>query len=99
MPWSPMIDLSRSDEEKDEDMMPAMPTMPDYPSGCCIRLTERELEKLGLDTDIDVGDIIDLRAFGTVTAVHKAGESCCCEIQLERMAVENEMDEEMGDED
>jgi hypothetical protein len=94
------VDLSRSDEERHEDLSPKeVDGMgPDYPWGLCIRLTERELEKLDLDDDVDCGDMIDMRCFGEVTAVHKSGDACCIEIQIQRMSVENEMTEEMGDE-
>jgi hypothetical protein len=96
MAWGAgMVDLRRSDAEKEEAMSPlAYEAIRDYPPGLCIRLTKEELEKLDLDDNVDVGDTIDVRAFATVTAVHKTGEDCCVELQIERMAVENETTEE-----
>jgi hypothetical protein len=95
-----MVDLSLTTDEQEEAMESMAPdARPRYPYGCCIFLDEKTLEKLDLDTDVDVGDTIDLRAFGEVTGVHKSGDSCRVEIQLIRMAVENEADEEPGDEE
>ncbi len=101
MPWSRMTDMARSDEEKAEMMSPmeAEAMMPDYPSGLCICLTERELDKLDLDDDVDVGDMIDMRCFGSVRSVSKTPAGCRIEIQIEKMSCENEMTEEMGDEE
>jgi hypothetical protein len=92
MPWSKMVDFRITDEDRSEDMMPMMGDQ--YPPGLCIRLTMRELEKLGLDTDCDVGDMIDMRVFGTVEAVQKRGDDCCVEIQLRNGALEDESEEE-----
>lgn len=95
MAWSSLVDLAITDEDRAEAMEAMAPAArPQYPYGCCIRLTSRELSKLDLDTDVDVGDMIDMRAFGTVTSVNKSGEDCCVEIQLEKIALESEMDEE-----
>lgn len=100
MAWSRMADLALTDDEKERMMAPmSAESRPDYPWGLCITLTEKELEKLDLDDDVDVGDMIDLRAFGEVTGVHKSDGCCRVEIQLQRMAVENEMNEEQDGED
>ena len=49
--------------------------------------------------DADVGDMIDMRCFGTITSIsqnQKADGTGCCrvEIQIEKIALESEMDEE-----
>ena len=99
MAWSKMVDMEMSDEEKFDALMPiAMPQKPDYPYGLRISLTHKELEKLGLEADCDVGDVIDLRAFAVVTSVssrESEGENhCCVELQIQKLAVENEMTED-----
>ena len=97
--WSKLVDMELDDESKIDFVGPIpMSSKPDYPYGLRISLTENELEKLGLEADCDVGDMIDMRCFGTVTSVSlndgDGGKSCRIEIQIEKMAVENEMNEE-----
>lgn len=91
--------MELDDEDKLDSSGPIpMPSKPDYPYGLRISLTHRELEKLGLEADCEVGDMIDIRCFATVTSVSKSedgdGQRCCVELQIEKMAVENEMEEE-----
>lgn len=99
MAWTQMVDMELADEEKLDTIKP-MPVsdVPDYPWGLRICLTHRELAKLNLDDDVEVGDAIDMRCFGEVTSVSKnAGpngeNSCRVEIQLTKISVENEMTE------
>lgn len=92
---APMANLEMSDEDKIDAIKPMAVDTPDYPYGLRICLTHRELEKLDLDDDVEVGDFIDMRCFGEVTAVSKnAGpngeNSCRVEIQITRMRVESE---------
>ncbi|HLX18462.1 MAG TPA: hypothetical protein VKS24_25015 [Bradyrhizobium sp.] len=99
MAWSRMIDMELDDEDKVETMCPpALENVPDYPWGLRITLTHRELEKLGLDDDCSVGDVIDLRAFARVCSISSnetaMGPECRIELQITQLAVENEMDEE-----
>ena len=98
MAWGKLVSLELDDEEKLDFCAPMPCERPDYPYGTRISLTEKELEKLGLDADCDVGDMVDMRCFGTVTSVSKNvdgdKQSCHVEIQIERMAIENEMEEE-----
>jgi hypothetical protein len=99
MPWSKMVDM----ELDDEDTLDQAPTMssdkrPSYPWGLRICLTDKELEKLGIDRPENVGDIIDLRAFACVTSISENknadGSECCrVELQIEKLAIESEMDE------
>ena len=100
MGWSKMVDLELSDEDKIDLSMPfigGMHDQPDYPYGLKISLTERELEKMGLKPDCDIGDVLDLRAFATVTSVstekRDGKETARVELQIERLALENESDE------
>jgi hypothetical protein len=107
MGWSKLVDLALGDEEKADLGMPiavADREGPEYPYGLRITLTDAELEKLGLDADCDVGDVIYLAAFATVASVSqnkRADGTACCriELQIEKLAVENEMTEVEDDED
>jgi len=98
-----MVDLELDDEDKLDANMPIpMAEKPKFPYGLRICLTHKELEKLGLDADCDIGDVIDLRAFATVTSVSNGegefeGKYCRVELQIEKLAVENEMTEDKKD--
>ena len=94
-----MVDMALTDDEKLDAMMPCIvpSSGPDYPYGLKICLTEKELEKLGLAANCDVGDVIDLRAFAVVTSVsmeaREGNETARVELQIERLAIENEATE------
>ncbi len=95
--WSKLVDMELDDEDKMDMCCPMpMPSKPDYPYGLRICFSEKELKKLGLPTP-DIGDMVDMRAFGTVTSVSvekREGEDTCrVEIQIEKIAVEDEMTE------
>lgn len=98
MAWSNFVDLELTDEEKlDADMPIPMPSRPKYSYGLRICLTEKELEKLDLEADCNIGDLIDARIMAEVTSVSKNDDgSCRVELQIQKMAVENEGDEEIG---
>ena len=92
-----MVDMEMDDESKIDAVMPiAMPTKPDYPYGLRISLTEKELEKLGLDaSEAFVGGTIHITgAMGEITSVSENdnGDGKCCriEIQIQKMSVESE---------
>ena len=89
-----MVDMEMSDDDQLDAVMPLGGDKQRYPYGLRICLTKPELDKLGLEADCEVGDTIDLRAFGTVTCVSSTssdgGDCCRVEIQLEKLAVENE---------
>lgn len=101
MSWSKLIDLELDDEDQMDACLPMPCDRPRYPYGTRICLTEKELEKLGLEADCDIGDVIDIRCFATVTSVSKnETESGCTsrvELQIEKMAVEPEMGESEDD--
>lgn len=106
-PWSRMVDVALTEEEQLETIAPCPPDLsnaPRYPWGLTISLDEKTLAKLGLDEDPEVGDYIDLRAFASVTSVSRNergnGEiSRRIELQIERLAVEDEDQEETPDGD
>ena len=89
-----MVDMELDDEDKIDA---PTPKKPDYPYGLRICLTHKELEKLGLEADCAIGDSVDLRALAEVTSVSKNdygdGPECRVELQIKKLAVENEDDE------
>ena len=101
------VDLAKTDDEKLDAVMPLpLPDIPDYPYGCRVCLCEdeiRKLEEAGVDVDFQVGEVIDLRGLGTVTSVSDSdgpgGHQRRVEIQIEKLVVESEDDEEMGGDD
>jgi hypothetical protein len=95
-----LVDMEMDDERQFDHPTPiAMPQKSRYPYGLRICLCCEELEKLGLYADCDVGDYLDIRAFATVTSVHKEDGSKRVELQIEKMAIENESSEEAEDEE
>jgi hypothetical protein len=94
MRWSALTDMELDDEAVFDMPMPSTGDKPRYPCGLRICLTDQELKKLDLEADCEIGDMIDMRAFGTVTSVHKEDGCCRVEIQIERIALEDEMTEE-----
>ena len=99
MARSKLVDLELNDEDKMDMAVPEIASKPDYPWGLRICLTDKELEKLGLEADCEIGDMIDIRCFATVTSVSKGDGGCRVELQIEKMAVENEMTENGEDDD
>lgn len=100
MPWSKLVSLELDDEDKIDFCAPIACDRPDFPYGTRISLSEKELKKLGLPVP-GIGDMLDARVMGTVTSVSSekvdGGEDRCrVEIQIERMAVENEATEGTG---
>ena len=98
--WSKQLtSMELDDEEKFDAPQPIkMSSKPDFPYGLRVCLSEKELTKLGLGADCDVGDGIRLRAFGKVTSVstndYGKGTESRVEIQIERLAVEPDEDED-----
>ena len=87
-----------TDEDKIDALKP-MPVsdIPDYPWGLRICLCDRELDKLDIGTEFELGDTIDLRALAKVTSVSSNsgpdGQHRRVELQIEQLAVEVEDDE------
>lgn len=95
--WSKLADMELDDDESLDAIMPIhMPERPKYPFGLKICLCEGELKKLGLDLP-GVGDVIDLRAFAEVTSVSDGAGGRRVELQIQKIAVENEMTENEKD--
>lgn len=101
MAFTKLVDMELDDEDKLDFCAPMPCPRPDYPYGLRISLSEKELKKLGIATP-QVGDYIDMRAFACVKSVSSdssdGGETCRVELQIEKIAVENEMTE-MADEE
>ena len=102
MPFVRMVSMERTPEEKAEQraremFLPAIGDMPDVPSGLCICLTEVELEKLNLDDDCEVGDMIHISGMARVTSISKneTDNGCHCRVELAitDLAVEDESTE------
>jgi hypothetical protein len=98
-----MLSLEYDDEDTLDAPCPEpLKDKPRYPYGTRICLTEKELKKLDLEPDCDVGDVIDMRCFGRVTSKSEDeradGEKCCrIEIQIEEIALEDEMTDRPGE--
>ncbi len=95
-----MVSLERTPAEKAEmmDPKPVAADIPNVPYGLCICLTEAELEKLDLEDECEVGDMVHLFCMARVTSVSKRdtgnGSECRIELSITDMAVEDEDDEE-----
>lgn len=86
-----MSSLRRTDADKVADFMP--PAMSDHPPGLCICLTDAELEKLGVNDDVEVGDMLHLRIMVEATSVHKSTNGCRIEAAIIAGSVEDETTE------
>ena len=99
MSWSKMTDLALTDEEKMDSELPCVPMdRPKYPYGLGLCFDQTVLDKLSLDIkDANVGDVIDIRAFATITAISQNdsadGPRNRVELQIEKIALENEATE------
>lgn len=94
MAWTSFVDMEMDDEDQLDALMPLpMPDKPRYPFGLKICLTNAELKKMKIEGDCDVGDTIDLRAFAEVTGVFKDGDNCRVELQIQKLALEDESKE------
>jgi len=79
--------------ELDDETQYDLPTKPLYPYGLRICLTQDELTKLGLDSSCEPGDYLHLQAFATVTSVTKDENCRRVELQIEKLAAEDELSE------
>ena len=94
-----MVDMRRTAEEKEEDREEmsvglSAPSIPDVPYGLRLCLTHDELDKLGLDADCEVGDMIHLFAMAEVTSISKNdngnGPECRVELSITHLGCEDE---------
>lgn len=94
-----LVDMARTPAEKKEELaemtgpcMPSVDSMPDYPYGLCLSLDNESMEKLGLDTSCQVGDLLHFTAMAKVTSVSMRdsemnGPDCRIELQIQQMGV------------
>ena len=100
-----MRSMELDDEEKLDTVLPMPMDKPDFPCGLRISLSEKELDKLGLDapTVEHVGGVVHGHFLGRVTSVsmdQRDGENCCrVEIQIEDLDIESEDEENEAGED
>lgn len=85
-------------DRAEAETAPALESLPDYPWGLRISLSERELAKLGLPADCAVGDQISFDCCARVCSVSlndsESGASARVELQITEMAVDEDMSEE-----
>lgn len=66
------ISMQKDPEEMKEDAaMPDMGDQPIFPYGLAISLSQDELEKLDMDDDCSVGDLVCFKSLAKVTSVTK----------------------------
>jgi hypothetical protein len=101
--FTKMISMEKTPEQVNREMgdgpgaMTAkLADMPRYPYGLCLNLESEQLDKLGIDGDCDVGDLIHLCAMAEVTDISKrkmenGDERLRIELQITHLAtLENE---------
>lgn len=94
-----MKSMEFDDEDKLDAMLPIpMPDRPDYPYGLRICLTEKELEKLGIDcAEACVGGTFYghfMACITTVSSEKREDKDCCrIEAQITDLAIESEDEE------
>jgi hypothetical protein len=101
MAFRSFVDMRRTPEEKGEEVAErmGMSTMDisDYPPGLSFCLDETDLEKLDIEDDCEVGDLIHVAVMARVTSVSKrqvnGQEKCRVELQGEQVSIENETTE------
>lgn len=92
--WGPWVDLELDDEDQLDTLMPIAMPRPDYPPGLIIHLRDAQLDALGMDADCDEGAEITFRARAVVKSVHKEAGCCCVMLQIEKMRVREDEDDD-----
>lgn len=97
-----MVDVQRTDEEKadarSEMFGSGASEMPDVPPGLCICLTESELEKLDLEQDAEIGDMLHGMFMARVTSISKpSAGKCRVELGIFALSIEDESTEGEGE--
>lgn len=92
-----MVDMAK-DAKQVENTMAVPMEQPIYPYGLSICLTNEELDKLELEADCEIGDLLHIVCMAKVTSVSKnettEGESCRIELQIiDIETMENESEE------
>ena len=98
-----MVSMEMDDDEKLDHLQVSPGLASNHPYGLRIALTEKEFEKLGLDSrTAQVGEIVHGQFMGRVTHCshdeNEHGEHCRVEIQIEDLGLEDE-DEEYDEEE
>jgi hypothetical protein len=90
------------EEYEGEDNLRLQPVDSSYPHGLSISLTEKELERLDLCEEVEVGDFLHGAFMAKVTSIsshsHEGGKGMRIELQIVAMAIEDESSE-ISDED
>lgn len=90
------IDMSMTPAERAEDMPMMGGDQPIYPYGLCISMDCEQLERLDLEDDCEIGDLIKLNCLARVTSVSKrettGGSNTRVELQI--IGIEAEGEEE-----
>ena len=90
-----MTDMEMDDDAKLDAAVPTLAMRPDYPYGLRITLTDKELEKMGLDhEEAEVGGTVHLFGMAEITSVSKTddgnGKCCRVELQIQKLGIESE---------
>lgn len=90
--FAKMVSMAHTPEEqKEEAKEMAVPSVPKYPWGLCLRLDEDSLEKLGLAGDLpQVGESLQFIALAKVTSASMSesenpdgSKRQCCNVELQ----------------
>lgn len=88
-----IVDMARS---KDFDYVDCPPNP--YPYGLRIQLCKEDLEKLGIGTMPDLGDMVAFYVYGSVCSTAESkdefGETRCVGVQIQQMSIEEPPGEE-----
>ena len=97
------VDMAREPQEPAEMENEIQENAPVYPYGLCISLCKEEIDKLDLEDDVEVGDMIHMHSLAKVTSVSKrdtvSGTDMRVELQIIAIACENEDEENEEAED
>lgn len=99
-----MVSMERTSEDRQKSSYGMPMPSSDMPYGLCISLTEVEIEKLGLEGDCSVGDMIEFCAVAKVTAVSSTdseenGKHCRVELQITHMGIDDDEADESPEEE
>lgn len=95
-----MVDMRRTTEEKVEAVAAPIASIPDdYPYGLCLSFDHDTLEKLDLDADCDVGDLIVLRMICRVTSCSQREVNGKPDCRIELQGIDVKVLGEIGDGD
>lgn len=106
--FTKMVDMAKTPVEVNKEVTANAPSpapmsaiaanVPTYPYGLCITLEKEQLDKLGIDGECAVGDMIHLSAMAKVTSCSEreteGGKDCRIELQITHLATENEDNED-----